>query len=93
MNDRTYYSHEAQLKVMRKTTALTVFFLALGLGIGSALALLFAPSAGAKTRHKLAQSMGDTLQTSSDSLEPMVKHLEEQFNELRKNVEERLKLA
>jgi gas vesicle protein len=78
---------------MRKMTALTILFLTLGLGIGSALALLFAPSVGAKTRHKLAQSMGDGLQTGSDSIEPMVKHLEEQLKELRKNVEERLKMA
>jgi gas vesicle protein len=93
MNDRIYYSHDAEVHAMRKTTVLTALFLMLGLGVGTILALLFAPADGAKTRHKLARSMGDGLQSGSESIEPMVKRLEEQLNELRKSVEERLKLT
>jgi gas vesicle protein len=79
-NDRIYYSHNAQMAAMRKITGLTLLCLAFGLGIGSVLALLFAPASGSKTRHDLVESA-----------EPMVKRLEEQFTELRKNVEDRLK--
>ncbi|MBZ0307563.1 MAG: YtxH domain-containing protein [Anaerolineae bacterium] len=92
-NDRIYYSHDAEMHAMRDRTILTLVFLTFGLGIGAILALLFAPSSGKKTRHGLAESVGDGLNTGREAVEPMMKRLEEQFNELRKNVEDRLKHA
>ncbi|MBZ0283836.1 MAG: YtxH domain-containing protein [Anaerolineae bacterium] len=92
-NDRIYYSRDTEMHAMRDRTLLTLVFLTVGLGIGAVLALLFAPSSGKTTRHDLAESMEDGLNTGRETVEPMVKRLEEQFNELRKSIEERLKHA
>ncbi len=92
-SDRIYYSRDAEMHAMRDRAVLTLLCLAFGLGIGAALALLFAPSSGKKTRHDLAESVGDSLNTGRETVEPMIKRLEEQINELRKSTEERLKQA
>ncbi len=90
---RIYYSHDAEIRAVRDRTILTLVFLTFGLGIGAILALLFAPSSGKNTRHDLAESVGDGLNAGREAVEPMVKRLEEQFNELHKSVEDRLKHA
>ena len=90
-NDRIYYSHDSEKHAMRATIGLTLLFLAIGLGIGAVLALLFAPMSGRKTRAELAKTVEDGWQTGRDAVEPMVKHLEQDFDELHQNVEERVK--
>jgi len=90
-DDRVYYSHDAEVHAMRARTVLTLGFLTFGLGIGAILALLFAPSSGKKTRHELAKSVEDGWNSGRDTIEPVVKRLDKELTELRKNVEERLK--
>ncbi len=90
-NERIYYSRDAEMRAARRTTFLTLFFLTSGLGIGVALALLFAPESGEKTRKELAQNIGESVNNGRESLEPVIKKLEDQFNDFRKNVEDRLK--
>ena len=85
-NDRVYYSHDAEMYAMRRRALLTLVFLMFGLGIGAALALLFAPSSGKNTR----KSIEGGLKEGRDGVEAMVKRVEEEFDEVRKNVEERL---
>ena len=89
-NDRIYYSHDAETHAMHATTRLILLCLALGLGIGSVLALLFAPSSGKKTRGEFARTVEDGLQSGRDAVEPMVKHLEKDVADLQKNVEKRI---
>lgn len=90
-SDRIYYSREAEMQATREMTKLTVLFLTIGLGIGAVLALLFAPASGKKIRDNLAKSVGEGLNNSQETIEPVVKRLEKEFGELRKSVEERLK--
>jgi gas vesicle protein len=90
-DDRIYYSHDAEMRALRTRTILTAIFLTAGLGIGAAIALLFAPMSGKKTRHDLAKNVEEGLRAGRDSLEPVVKRLEKEFTELRKSVEERMK--
>ena len=90
-NDRIYYSHDAETHAMHNTALLTVLFLAVGLGIGAVLALMFAPTTGKKARHELAKTVEDGLQNGRDAVAPMVKSLEKDIDELQKNVEQRLK--
>src|SRR5690606_17357651 len=78
-NDRTYYSHDAEMRAMRDRTILTLVFLMFGLGFGAALALLFAPATGKQTRDDLAKNMGEGLNTGREALEPMMKRLEDEF--------------
>jgi gas vesicle protein len=90
-NERIYYSRDAEKYAMRRTSILTFLCISGGLAVGAALALLFAPSSGEKTRKTLAENIGEGVSTGRESLEPVIKKLEDQFNDLRKNVEERLK--
>lgn len=92
-SDRVYYSRDAEMHAMRDRTVLALVFLTFGLGIGTALALLFAPSSGKTTRRDLAKGVEEGLHTGLESVEPVVKRLEEEFADLRKSVEERLKHA
>lgn len=89
--DRTYYSRDAKMRVMRNLTVLSGLILLIGLGTGAVLALLFAPAPGKQTRHNLAKTIEEGLQTGRDAVEPVVKQLEEQFSDLRETVEERVK--
>ena len=92
-NERVYYSHEAEVHAVRAMTQLMALCLMIGLGIGAAVALLFAPNSGKATRHDLAQSVEEGLQTGRESVEPLLKRLEAEFADLRKTVEERLNHA
>jgi gas vesicle protein len=76
---RTFYSDEAKQRVRRETTFVLGVVLALGVGIGTAIAMLFAPQSGDETREEIAHATDGT-----------VKKLEKQFNHLREQVEERL---
>jgi len=89
-NDRVYYSHDAEIQAKREIAAFTIVALALGLGIGALLALLLAPSSGKKTRHNLAQSIGENWENGRDAVDPMAKRIEEKFGELLKKIEERI---
>lgn len=91
-SDRTYYSHDAEMRAVRDRTILILFFLMFGLVFGSAMAILFAPATGKQTRDDLAKSMGEGLNNGRESLDMMIKRLEDEFSDLRKNVEERLSL-
>jgi gas vesicle protein len=91
--DRIYYTHDAEVAAMRRMTLVTMLSLTLGMGIGAILALLFAPASGRSTRHDLATSIEEGLHTGREKLEPVVKRLEEEFVDLRKSVDERLKRA
>jgi gas vesicle protein len=90
-NDRVYYSHEAEMHAMRDRTVLALVFLTFGLGIGAAMALLFAPTSGKKVRDDLTKTVEQGLKDGRETVEPMVKRVEKEFGELQKNVEEHLK--
>lgn len=62
MNERMYYSREAEQAAMRQRTMLAVFVLALGVGVGAALSMLFAPQSGDKTRQALSGQAEQTLE-------------------------------
>jgi gas vesicle protein len=90
-SNRTYYSHDGEIRAMRDRTTLISVFLAFGLGMGATLALLFAPSSGKTTRHDLASSAEEGLRTGRETAEPVVKRLKAEFVRLGKHVEAHLK--
>jgi gas vesicle protein len=89
-NDRVYYSHDAETQAKREMIAFTMLALTLGLGIGTLLALLLAPTSGKKARHDLVQSMGANWENGRDAVDPMVKRLEEKVGDLLNKIEERI---
>ncbi len=89
-NNRTYYSREAEVRVARDKAVLTFIFLAFGLGVGTALALLFAPHPGKEIRDELAHAMEEGLNSGREAVNPTLKRLEKEFSELRKKVDDRI---
>jgi gas vesicle protein len=89
-SNRTYYSREAEVRATRERISLTVICLMFGLGIGTAMALLFAPTNGKQTRDELFHSLEEGVQNGRERIEPTVAKLEKEVNDLRKKVEERL---
>jgi gas vesicle protein len=79
MNNRIYYSEEAEQQARRQQTLAVIIFTAFGIGIGTALALLFAPSKGEVTRQSIAHTGNDAMHK-----------LEEEMAELRKRIEDRV---
>ena len=87
--ERIYYSHDAETHALGAAKRSTLLFLAGGLAIGAAAALLFAPSSGKKTRHDLGQAVEEGLQSGREAVGPAVKQVEKELADLRKNIEER----
>lgn len=90
MNDRIYYSREAEERANRDRAVAVLVFMALGLGIGAALALLFAPKSGEKTRAELAGALNEGLDSGREATQKAIKTLEKDFSDLRKRVEDSL---
>jgi len=59
MASRKYYSEEAKQRAQAERTFLALLFTGLGLSIGAALALLFAPMDGDKLRDELKDHASD----------------------------------
>ncbi len=59
MNDSTYYSREAEMQANREQLGTIILFIALGLGIGAILALLFAPASGKEIRDDISNTIED----------------------------------
>jgi gas vesicle protein len=90
MNDRIYYSREAEMQAMRERAIAIGVFMAMGLGIGAVLALMFAPKSGNQVRKELAAGVEDRLDSGREATNKTLHRLEKDFNDLRKRVEERL---
>jgi gas vesicle protein len=90
MTDRTFYSREAEERVRRQQTVAVLLFLAFGIGIGAAIALLFAPESGEETRKDLEKTVNRSVDTGRDSANSALGRLEKEFSELRKRVDDRI---
>ena len=89
-SNRTYYSHEAEQRAERERLKLVIVCLMFGLGIGSVLALLFAPAEGKRIREDLRRTVEESVHNGRDRVEPAVDNLEKEVHNLRKKVVERL---
>ena len=85
-NNRIYYSNDAKMRSIRKNSALVV----LALGVGAAIALMFAPNSGEKTREDLTHGLEQGVSKSYDMAEPTLKRLEKELAELRQKLEEKV---
>lgn len=56
MQNRMYYSEEARQRAYSERTTMAIIFLVLGLSIGAAIALLFAPQSGSDSREQLSRN-------------------------------------
>lgn len=79
MNERIYYSEEARTQAKREIALFILLALSAGAGIGSALALLFAPEKGEVLRGELSNAMDDRMNA-----------MEKQVRELKHRLEDRV---
>jgi gas vesicle protein len=88
MSNRIFYSREAQEQVAREKFMSVVLFMILGLGVGTVLALLFAPRSGEKTRRELSNAIEG--QFSDMDFGKRFSSIEKELSGLAKRFEERL---
>jgi gas vesicle protein len=88
MSQRTYYSEEAKHRAEVKTALLLTFVLALGAGLGTAIAMLFAPRSGDETREELFHSIEEQTERGRKASEKAISGLEQQLSELKKRFDE-----
>ena len=85
MNNRIYYSQEAEQMMQRQKAVAIVLFASLGLGLGAALALLFAPDKGENTRRSLLKSVEERVDSTAEG----IRKLEQDMADMRERIEER----
>jgi len=90
MSERKYYSEQSKQRAQREQFLLIGVFLALGLSIGTALAILFAPQSGEETREEIINRAEKQFESGRETTEKTMARLQEDFNKLRALVEERL---
>ena len=83
MNDRIYYSREAEMQASREKAMAVILFLGIGVGVGALLALLFAPKSGDKMRQELAGSLEDRFNKVEKEVTRLGKQAEERLKEMR----------
>lgn len=91
MPERIYYSQEAERMAKQQRLVSMLLFMAIGLGVGALIAILFAPDEGEKTRKLIAEAVEDGFKRGSESVTDALKDLEPEFPDLRKRVDGLLK--
>ncbi|WP_202978707.1 YtxH domain-containing protein [Aggregatilinea lenta] len=84
---RSYYMGDAELETKSSGVVNMLVFLLLGLGIGAALALLFAPDEGEKTRERITDSLDSGVKATSDAGNDALDRLEKEYQNLRKEMD------
>ncbi len=91
MSQRTYYSEEAERRAKRDQLVIVGVFLALGLSIGTAIAMLFAPQSGNETRRQIAENVEKQVEGGRKATETAIERLEKNVDQLRQRMEERVR--
>lgn len=85
-NSRIYYSEEAEKTMKQQRLVDALMFTGLGIGIGSAVALLLAPNSGEATREMIADSMEEGFQRGREATNDALSQLELEVPDLRERV-------
>jgi gas vesicle protein len=88
MANRIYYSEEAETRMKRQRLVSALLFTGLGIGIGSAVALLLAPNDGETTRELIADTLEEGFQRGRESTDEALRQLEQDVPDLRARVSE-----
>lgn len=91
MNDRVYYSREAEQMAAQQRTILALIVMLLGLGLGAVVALLFAPRKGDEVRKEIAKNAENLYENGRENTGKALKDLQKDFDKFRGDVEDRLK--
>lgn len=89
MSERIYYSEESKNRAQLRIAVLVSICLALGAGIGTILAILFAPKSGEEIRENIADMFSNQIEQGRKATEAAIERLESRVDELRDRVETR----
>ncbi len=93
MNERIYYSREAEMRARRTQIVLALGVMVIGAGIGTVIAILFAPQSGQDTRQSLVEGAESAYQGGRDTTGKVVENLRKEFDKFRSEIEERMSKA
>jgi hypothetical protein len=83
MADRTFYSHDAELRVNQERALASIVFLMIGMGIGAAVATVLASRSRQRNRPSLAGVIEDRFNTIEKELGDLGKRVEHRIKEMR----------
>jgi gas vesicle protein len=87
-NSRIYSSEEAEKTMKHQRFVHALIFTGLGIGIGSAVALLLAPNDGEKTRELIANTLEGGFQRGRETTDQALSQREQEAPNLRERVTE-----
>lgn len=90
MNERIYYSREAELRAQRDRFIMAVIVTGFGIGVGAILALLLAPRSGDETRQQIGGSIDDAAGHGREVASQVLKTVRQGATKVQEQVGERL---
>ncbi len=88
MTNRIYYSEAAEKAMKRQRLVDALLFTGLGIGLGSAVALLLAPNKGEATRELIANALEEGFKRGRETTDEALSQLEQEVPNLRERVNE-----
>lgn len=89
MNDRIYYSREAEIRAQRDRMIFALIVTGFGVGIGAVIALLFAPRAGDETRRQIGDQLDHASNQGREVAGKIAKSVRENADKLQEEVKDR----
>lgn len=93
MNERIYYSKEAELRARRSSTMVAILASLLGASAGIVVALLLAPRRGDEVRGELARGANEFLEGARQTGETLGEQAGRTVQQVRERIEERVNHA
>lgn len=91
MNDRMYYSREAEARAQRQFFVTAVFVAALSVGIGAVIAMFFAPRPGSELREDAAHLGREAADRGRELAERAAEEAQRSLRKAQQSVEDRLR--
>ncbi len=93
MQNRIYYSKDAERRVATEKFVLALVAVVGGLGLGAVIALLLAPQTGDRTRKQLEQGVEKTFEEGKHQGAKVLEQVRRGVDDVRDEVEKRVKSA
>ena len=83
MNERVYYSRDAEMRAQRQQFVLVVAATAVSLSVGALIALLLAPRTGKEIRRTLGEQIDQAYNTGREIADQVRRDVEERVQNVR----------
>jgi gas vesicle protein len=92
MNDRMYYSREAEQRAQREKLILLLLVAGVGVTVGTLIALLFAPQAGDETREQVGEQLKEKVASGQQTAQTVGEQVRERADKLREELNDRVRM-